>query len=62
MHHITRPERYLADISKGDEVLDWKEMSGHYPGARINPLPERDHVLSDYDQHLDEVLDFLGSD
>ena len=28
---ITRPERYFAIIAKGDEVLDWREMSGALP-------------------------------
>ncbi len=40
-------------------VLDWREMTGHYPGAVITLLPGGDHALSDYDQHLDAVLDFL---
>jgi predicted esterase YcpF (UPF0227 family) len=57
--HISRPERYFAVIAKGDEVLDWREMAGHYPGARVKLLPGGDHALSDYDQHLDEILDFL---
>jgi hypothetical protein len=57
--HISRPERYCAVIAKGDEVLDWREMTGHYPGAAIKLLPGGDHALSDYDQHLDAVLDFL---
>lgn len=57
--YISRPERYFAVIAKGDEVLDWREMMGHYPGAAIKLLPGGDHALSDYDQHLDAVLDFL---
>lgn len=57
--HISRPERYFAVIAKGDEVLDWREMTGHYAGAAIKLLPGGDHALSDYDQHLDAVLDFL---
>lgn len=56
---VSRPERYCAVIAKGDEVLDWRQMHAHYPGARIKLLPGGDHALSDYDQHLDEVLDFL---
>jgi predicted esterase YcpF (UPF0227 family) len=56
---ITRPERYFAFIAKGDEVLDWREMTNHYEGARIKLLPAGDHALSDYEQHLDDVLDFL---
>ena len=56
---ITRPERYFAVIAKGDEVLDWREMTGFYAGATIKLLPGGDHALSDYDQHLDDVLRFL---
>jgi predicted esterase YcpF (UPF0227 family) len=51
--------RYFAVIAKGDEVLAWREMSGRYPGARIKLLEGGDHALSDFDEHLDEVLDFL---
>ncbi len=59
---ITRPERYFGVIAKGDEVLDWHEMTEHYRGARIKLLPAGDHALSDYaEEHLDDVLDFLFS-
>jgi uncharacterized protein len=58
--HISQPERYFAVIAKGDEVLDWREMLAHYPGAAIKLLPGGDHALSDFDQHLDEALDFLN--
>ena len=47
-------------IAKGDEVLDWREMLAHYPGAIIKLRPGGDHALSDFDQHLDEALDFLN--
>ena len=30
------------------------------PGVAIKLLPGGDHTLSDYDQHLDAVLGFLG--
>jgi uncharacterized protein len=56
---ITMPERYYAVIAKGDEVLDWREMVGRYPGARIKLLEGGDHALSDFDAHLREVMDFL---
>ncbi len=56
----TRPERYYALIAKGDEVLDWREMTGRYPGARIRLLEGGDHALSDFADHLDEALAFLG--
>lgn len=56
---ITRPERYAAVICKGDEVLSWQEMTGRYPGAHIRLLEGGDHAISDFDEHLPFVLDFL---
>jgi predicted esterase YcpF (UPF0227 family) len=56
---ITRPERYFAVIAKGDEVLDWREMSARYAGARIRLLEGSDHALSDFDDHLPHLLSFL---
>ena len=56
---ISRPENYFAVIAKGDEVLDWREMTGRYPGARIKLLEGGDHALSDFDRHIDDVFEFL---
>ncbi|MBK7529671.1 YqiA/YcfP family alpha/beta fold hydrolase [Piscinibacter sp.] len=56
---ITRPKRYLAVIAKGDEVLDWREMSARYAGCRIKLLEGGDHALSDFDTHLPDILHFL---
>ena len=40
---------YFAVIAKGDEVLDWREMTGRYPGSRIKLLEGSDHALSDFE-------------
>ncbi len=56
---ITRPERYCALIAKGDEVLDWREMSARYAGAAVTLLEGGDHALSDFDAHLPDLLHFL---
>ena len=56
---VAHPERYFAVIAKGDEVLDWREMSGRYPGAKIKLLEGGDHALSDFDAHIDELVEFL---
>lgn len=56
---ITRPERYYALIAQGDEVLDWREMSAHYPGAPGRILEGSDHAISEFALYLDEVLGFL---
>ncbi len=57
---ITQPQRYLAIVAKGDELLDWREMAARYAGARIKLLEGGDHALSDFDQHLPELLHFLN--
>ena len=57
---ITRPQRYFAVIAKGDEVLDWREMSARYAGAHLRLLEGGDHALSDFDDHLPHLLRFLG--
>ncbi|WP_430418147.1 YqiA/YcfP family alpha/beta fold hydrolase [Methylibium petroleiphilum] len=54
------PARYLAVIAKGDEVLDWRDMTARYAGARIKLLEGGDHALSDFDDHLPDLLGFLG--
>ncbi|MET0541619.1 MAG: YqiA/YcfP family alpha/beta fold hydrolase [Variovorax sp.] len=57
---LPRPERCMAIVAKGDEVLDWREMSARYPGSRIKLLKKGDHALSDFERaHLDEVVGFL---
>jgi uncharacterized protein len=56
---LTRPARYAAVIAKGDELLDWREMSQRYAGGHIRLLEGGDHALSDFEQHLPFVLDFL---
>lgn len=59
---LTRRERYFALIAKGDEVLSWREMSSRYAGCRIRLLERSDHALSDFDDHLEETLAFVGLD
>lgn len=57
---LAHPDRLLAVIAKGDEVLDWREMHARYPGSRIKLLEGSDHGLADFDDYLDELTAFLG--
>ncbi len=57
---LAQPQNYLAIIAKGDEVLDWREMTGRYPGACIKLLDGSDHAISDFAGHMDEVFSFLN--
>lgn len=56
---LTRPQRYFAVVAKGDELLDWREMAARYAGARVKLLEGSDHGLSDFDEHLPDILHFL---
>lgn len=57
---LTRPQRYFVVIAKGDEVLDWREMSARYAGCRVKLLEGGDHALSDFEAQLGEIVAFLG--
>ena len=56
---LTTPENYLAIIAKGDEVLDWREMTARYADATTSLLEGGDHALSDFDAQLPLILGFL---
>ena len=57
---LSQPEHYFALIAKGDEVLDWREMTGRYADAQLQLLEGGDHAISDFEVHLPLVLSFLG--
>jgi predicted esterase YcpF (UPF0227 family) len=56
---LRHPENYFAVIAKGDELLDWREMTARYKGCRIKLLEASDHALSDFDSHIEDVMAFL---
>ncbi|SIR45964.1 YqiA/YcfP family alpha/beta fold hydrolase [Pseudacidovorax sp. RU35E] len=54
------PQRLMAVIAKGDEVLDWREMTARYPGSLLRVVEGGDHALSDFETaHLEAVIAFL---
>ncbi len=57
---ITRPERYLLLAASGDELIDYRTMIARYAGCRQRLIDGSDHQLSDFENHLDEVLEFCG--
>ena len=56
---LTRPQRYLPIIAKGDELLSWREMSARYAGTPMRLIDGSDHGLSDFEDHLPHLLRFL---
>ncbi len=57
---LAQPERYMAVIAKGDDVLDWREMHGRYADSAVRLLEGGDHALSDFAVHLPAIKAFLG--
>jgi predicted esterase YcpF (UPF0227 family) len=49
----------LALIAKGDEVLDWREMLARHQAGQVRLIEGSDHALSDFDEHLPQILEFL---
>ncbi len=58
---ITRPERYFLLAATGDEVLDYRDMVAHYPGARQHVIRGSDHAISEFPQYVEEVLAFCSA-
>lgn len=56
---LPHPERLWALIAKGDEVLDWHEMTARYPGAHQVVIEGSDHAISNFNQYLPQLLEFL---
>jgi uncharacterized protein len=59
---VNAPERqrHWAIVAQGDEVLDWREMQAFCAHATVSLLPGGDHALSDFEQHMDALMDFLN--
>jgi predicted esterase YcpF (UPF0227 family) len=55
---ITQPGRYFLLAATGDEVLDYRDMLAHYAGAHQHVIEGSDHAVSEFEQYVDEVLDF----
>lgn len=54
------PEHYLLLTCTGDEVLDYRLGVEKYRGARQQVIAGGDHGFSDFNSHVDGVLEFCG--
>ncbi|CEJ20356.1 hypothetical protein RSIPO_02530 [Ralstonia solanacearum IPO1609] len=59
-YHTAPPERYYLLAATGDEVLDYREMLAHFPGAATRVIDGGDHGIGDFARYMDEVLVFCG--
>jgi uncharacterized protein len=56
----TTSQNLYAIVARDDEVLDWREMLDFCAGGDVKLLPGGDHAISDFDQHIDGLFDFLN--
>jgi predicted esterase YcpF (UPF0227 family) len=56
---MPHPEQIWALIAKGDEVLEWREMTARYPDSPQVVIAGGDHALSNFETYLPQVLEFL---
>jgi predicted esterase YcpF (UPF0227 family) len=56
---LPHPELAWALIAKEDEVLDWREMTVRYSGSQQVVMEGGDHAISNFDQYLPQLLEFL---
>ena len=56
---LLTPSATLALIAKGDEVLDWREMLARHEAGQVRLIEGSDHALSDFEDHLPQILEFL---
>lgn len=54
------PARYLLVAASADEVLDHRSAVERYRGCRQIVIEGGDHGLSDFENHVDAVLEFCG--
>jgi predicted esterase YcpF (UPF0227 family) len=57
---LRHPENILALVAKGDEVLDWREMTARYAHGPLKLIAGSDHGLSDFAHHVPDLLAHLG--
>jgi len=57
---ISDPARYFLLAATGDEVLDYRDMTAHYAGARQHIIQGGDHAVSNFEVYVDDVLAFCG--
>jgi hypothetical protein len=57
---LARPENILAIVAKGDEVLDWREMTARYAHGPLKLIAGSDHGLTDFESHVPDLRRHLG--
>jgi predicted esterase YcpF (UPF0227 family) len=57
---LADPSRYWLLVEEGDEVLDYRQATARYVGARQTVHPGGDHSFTRWEDTLDALLVFAG--
>ncbi|MDH5388861.1 MAG: esterase [Gammaproteobacteria bacterium] len=57
---ITRPERYLLLLQKGDETLDYRQALEKYKDCPLVLEEGGDHSFTGFENHIEPILRFCG--
>ena len=57
---LAHPRNILAIVAKGDEVLDWREMTARYADGPLKLIAGGDHGLTDFEPHAPDLVRHLG--
>lgn len=57
---LTAPERYLLMAARDDETLNCEDMLKRYPGVNTLHIQGSDHAISDFDEWLPFLQQFMG--
>ena len=55
------PDNILLVAAKGDELLNWKEMSSFYKGCQQYIIDGSDHSMTDFPKHWKSIKGFIGA-
>ena len=54
------PDNILLVAAKGDELLNWEEMSSFYKGCQQYIVDGSDHSMTDFPKHWKNIKSFVG--
>lgn len=57
---LSNPQRYLLMLQTGDETLDYREAQDRYSASPSIVEQGGSHAFSDFERHLDKILDFCN--
>lgn len=55
---VTKPHRYLLLAATKDELLDWRDMTAHFPLSRQIIIGGSNHALTGFEKYIDVLMSF----